>query len=189
MDTTTNPNLYASQLYNPDGNPLIGPGIVLKVMAGDQFSIKTSNWYQNNGTTPGQVPNPTSDLVSALIAGVTHIPGEGAAAGAMSSSPTLTPNMLNFLADTGNTTINETRPHAFLNWILFDNQFNYVSASSGYQQVGASGTLNQMILTNLPVTASGFLYIYLSNTTPNVAVFFDNLQVTHTRGPDRKSVV
>ena len=151
-------------------------------MAGDQFSIKTSSWYQTNAPTPGQVANPASDLVSALIAGVAHIPSEGAAAGAMSSSPTLTPNMLNFLADTG-TVIDETRPHAFLNWILFDNQFNYVAASSGFQQVGAAGTINSMILTNLPVSSSGFLYIYVSNTTPNVAVFFDNLQVTHVRGP------
>src|SRR6202012_4793465 len=64
-----------------------------------------------------------------------------------------------------------------------DNQFNYVSASSGYQQVGAGGTLNPMILPNLPGSGSGYLYIYVSNTTPNVAVFCDNLQVAHTRGP------
>jgi len=180
-DTTTNPNNYVAQLYSANNTPVIGPGIVLKVMAGDQFSIKTSSWYQSTAPSLVQVPNPASDVVSALIAGVSHIPGEGAAAGAMSSSPTLTPNVANFLADTG--TVDETKPHAFLNWILFDNQFNYVAASSGFQQVGAAGTINPMIQTNLPVSSSGYLYIYVSNTTPNVAVFFDNLQVTHVRGP------
>ncbi len=88
---------------------------------------------------------------------------------------------MKFLADTG--TIDQTKPHAFLNWVLFDNQFNYVAASSGFQQVGTSGALSPITLMNLPVTSSGYLYIYTSNATANVPVFFDNLQVTHNRGP------
>ncbi len=181
-DTTTNPNHYVAELYSPTDGTVVGPGIVLKVMAGDQFSVRATSWYQLNGTTPGTPLNPLTDVVSALISGLKIIPGEGAAATALqgTGSP-LSPNVMKFLADTG--TIDQTKPHAFLNWVLFDNQFNYVAASSGFQQVGASGALTPITLMNLPVTSSGYLYIYTSNATANVPVFFDNLQVTHTRGP------
>jgi hypothetical protein len=50
--------------------PVIGPGIVLKVMAGDQFSIRVGSWYQLNGTTPGAPVNPLTDLLTHLISGM-----------------------------------------------------------------------------------------------------------------------
>jgi hypothetical protein len=38
-------------------------------MAGDQFSIKATNWYWWNGGEPGTSVNPLTDILAALISG------------------------------------------------------------------------------------------------------------------------
>src|SRR6201985_886360 len=182
-DTTTQPNNYVAGLDGTSGHT-IGPGLVLKVMAGDEFSIRVSSWYQLNSAAPGPPVSPLPDLLASLISGVSGLPGGGhPTASMLQANPTLlSDNISQFLGDTG-VAITQTKPHAFVNWVLFDNQFNYVAASSGFDQVGGDQEFKKHILTNLPVSESGYLYIYTSNETPNIDVFFDNLQVTHTRGP------
>jgi RHS repeat-associated protein len=187
-DNTTDPNEKASRL-NGNGNK-IGPSIMLKVMAGDRFNIKVSSWYKTNGASPGEPANALPDLLTALINGVGGISSAHGSitAPALESSGILTPGATGFL---NNQAVETGRPKAYLNWILFDEQFNFVSSSSGAEQVPAETAFgaapNQHVYghikTGLPVDKNGYLYVYVSNVTPNIDVYFDNLQVTHVRGP------
>ncbi len=70
-----------------------------------------------------------------------------------------------------------------MNWILFYEQFNFVQSNSGFEQVGNDQEYKTHVKNDMPVDNNGFLYIYVSNETPNIDVFFDNLQVTQIRGP------
>ena len=58
--------------------------------------------------------------------------------------------------------------------------------SSGYSNsvpVGSAGSVIPLTAANQMINKSGYLYIYVSNETPNIDVFFDQLQVSHIKGP------
>ena len=170
------------------GMQRIGPSITLKVMAGDAFNLKVSSWYKTNGTSPAPPQGPLPDLLASLINGISRASGGKVATTQLQSSGVLIPGATEFL---NTQTIVAGRPKAYLNWIFFDEQFNFVSSNSGFEQVPAEtayGTIpNQIVYqhvkNNLISTKCGYLYVYVSNETPNIDVFFDNLQVTHVRGP------
>lgn len=185
-DTYTNPNDWVAKT-NGSGNKT-GPGILLKVMAGDRFNLRVSSWYKLNGASISSPANPLSDIIAALIAGIggggKYTEGNLQGAGAI-----LGPGVTDFL--NGRATASG-RPRSYLNWMLLDEQLNYVSASSNAEQVPDESTYGNNtsnpsvhihLHNGLTIAKSGYLYIYVSNETPGVDVFFDNLQVTHFKGP------
>ncbi|MEO8960874.1 MAG: hypothetical protein ABI325_03270, partial [Ginsengibacter sp.] len=180
-DSYTNPNNKVTKTNGTVNK--IGPSIILKVMAGDQFNIRVSSWYKKNGANPVNPKSITSDLVANLINSLTGVGGP--VHGAITSMQLQNNGVISATATSFLNTQpapGTTKPKAYLNWILLDEQFKLVSGSSSAEQVGNDQEFKVHVKSNLPVTKNGYLYVYVSNETPNVDVFFDNLQVTHIHG-------
>jgi hypothetical protein len=166
-------NAKVARLKNEAGSQKIGPNILLKVMAGDSYNVRvTAGWESGEATNSST--NVLNDLLNILSTSVAGQSGGKVAAGDLQAGGSgLNSALTSFL---GTQTTSGSKPKAYLNWILLDEQFKVVSGSNGFIQVGASGSAVPLTQTGLMVPKSGYLYIYTSNEATNIDVFFDNLQ-------------
>jgi len=179
----------SSKLYklNSSSNKT-GLGVTLKVMSGDRIDIHGKSYYfeNNTGGTSANSAVPVLDILNGLLGG----PLGGVAAGAHGgvtgtqlNGYLATTNGINALLSNQTTDNNGTPtvPKAYINYIFFDEQFR--SVGSGFSKVGSNSTIKDHFsdLQNLTVSKNGYIYIFVSNESP-VNVFFDNMQVVHTRG-------
>jgi len=153
-------------------------------MAGDNIDIAAKSYWLANGN-----PATNSSLTDALTALANGIVGlTNSSKGTLAQLNTTGSPLYNALNSfiNNNETYIANKPKAYLNWILLDEQFNYVNS---YPQSGAipisnfaAGTLGTPGYFGIPITKSGYLYIYVSNESQGWDVFFDNLSVQHRTG-------
>ncbi len=166
-----------SQLLHGGHNSQVGLAKSFEVGPGDIFDIEVYAKYQNLTSTPSQY----SALFSALVGAFSLNPVGGigldgpqahsAFEGMFSDGPFIDA----YLDD------DDTAPKAYLNYILFDGDFNL--EDFGFDQIDATAdqsAIHGYLSLHVKVKKKGYLYIYLSNEDPmQVDVFFDDLRIVH----------
>lgn len=171
-----------SQRLNGSANEKYGIARSLAVMPGDVISAEVyakyadanqANWTGAFNTLMGQIASASAGVV---------VDG-GQYAGSTSSFPFI--SLDNTAGSTG------TGPKAYLNWLVFDKEYNLISSASGYarmttlgREYGQDGPFERLASPSVKITEPGYVYIYLSNVelTP-VDVFFDDFRVTQSKSP------
>ena len=182
-------NKEISRLIANVPGTIVGPSKVIKVMAGDKVDISVF------GHDPGglyaiglyeQLPV-LSDLVTQLLSGGMLEQGYKAGVTLSQLSGYISPEVTQFLKTQPNSQI-ETGGRAYLSWIfLEEEQLKYDGDNSGFAQL-PNGTSSKLLLQansggGVEITKNGYLYIYTSNSSPDYPVYFDDLHISHTRGP------
>ncbi|MDR3714030.1 MAG: DUF6443 domain-containing protein [Puia sp.] len=185
----TSPNDSVSKVdYNGSTGQKTGPSLLLKVMSGDTVSMAVQSFYNTNTITTTN--SSLNDVLNSFALGLVNTAtggAEGGLSGFTSSSGPVYAAINSFLPSK-DPAPPSGYPKAYLNWIFLDDQFNYVSSSSGSVAAASStypaATLNSVAPGSpLNITKNGYLYVWVSNETQGWDVFFDNLSVQHKQGP------
>lgn len=137
---TGDPNAQSSIVYKLNGRTgdKTGLGITLKVMAGDVVNILGKSTWNSGSTVSNSYPltSALSTFINAFAATPAIANGTkgGVTSVALNSSSTFTGGVNTWLSNVTSPT-NGT-PKAYINWILFDEQFNVVTSNSGFDLVG-----------------------------------------------------
>ncbi|SKA47371.1 RHS repeat-associated core domain-containing protein, partial [Chitinophaga eiseniae] len=188
-DESAGKNESVAKLTATGTGKKIGPSLVLRVMAGDTIQLSSKAFYKSNGPVDKNNPvvpaeNMLADLLNAF-GGATPTDATHGAPASVASTP-FNANFYNHdyrQLKEKNPDQQPGKPKAYLNYVLFDDQFKMVEQNSGVKQVKAEpDQLQTLSQDKMVMEKSGFLYVYTSNESTQ-EVFFDNLMVAQMSGP------
>ncbi|MEO0553344.1 MAG: DUF6443 domain-containing protein, partial [Bacteroidota bacterium] len=151
-----------------------GAGISIPVYPGDNIEMKVQGFYRNgNG-------NSTASL-SALIAAAAGAFGgvNGGTAGEQATYDAFAGAYDPTLGGVGVQQPPSGFIAAYLNYIIFDTNFNAVQQGFVPLDDDANGSAMEISIPGQEVQQEGFVYVYLTNES-NAEVYFDDLEITVT---------
>ncbi|WP_255373017.1 DUF6443 domain-containing protein [Chitinophaga sp. YR573] len=186
-DQDTARNASVAKLNAKSGSRKIGPSLVLRVMVGDTVRMHARAFYKSVGPNDQSTQHPAEEMIAGLLQAFGGHVTNDAHGSELSNNTPLNSSFYNGdyqrLKQREPDGTASNRPKAYLNFVLFDDQFKLVDENSGVRQVKATPDELQELGTDQMVAAkSGFLYVYTSNETEQ-DVFFDNVTVAVVSGP------
>lgn len=188
-DKTTDNNKSVAVLSAKTGGKKIGPSIVLRVMAGDTVRINAKAFYKSGAPENNKATAPMEDMLAGLLSVFGPSGAENTAHGMASATQTgpftsdFYANQYQRLKERDNDANQSNRPKAYLNFVLFDNDFKMVDNNSGVRQVKTTpDELQELQVDQMTVSKTGYLYVYTSNESQQ-DVFFDNIILGVNSGP------
>lgn len=179
------PSSYSTRL-NGTAHEKYGLGKSIAVLPGDVITAEVYAKYVDSNTNNW---NAVLSNLMATIANGTAPAGTFIDGGAGGSIGGTTFPYIGALARTGDS---GTGPKAYLNYLIFDQNFAYKSGgfkrlSAAPKETGTDVAHERLAFEGaqqITITEPGYVYVYISNEndTP-VEVYFDDFKVTHTKVP------
>lgn len=179
-----------SQKLTGGNNSQIGLAKSFEVNAGDAFDLEVYAKYE--AFNEAGTANNLNTLITALTAAFALNPSGGIGLEGQAAYDAFTNYYEAGSLIDPNDIEDEDSPRAFLNYILFDENFEFVDAgfdqvTTNAEQVGVSpNVLHDYLNLHVKVKQKGYLYVYLSNEHPVLAnVYFDDFKIVHHTGVEQ----
>lgn len=178
INTTMEPGINNNEYVTLVGS--VGPGKLIAVSAGDEIEAEVNVVYTDKylTATPEIGTSSVVTAVASIFGGVSGGNVEQQAIYDLFNGS----DVINYL---DGRTVNTSKPRAYLNYIRFDQDFNYIDGA--FDQLSNAANDHEVLNISASFTGQnlngGYVYIWLSNESDGSApVYFDDLEITHTKG-------
>ena len=167
---------------------MFGLGRSLSVMPGDRITAEVYAKYVSDSTKTEGLNTLLAQIAQKIATGATTsgLVIDGQSFGASTTS-------FPFPGEAAQNTAGSSGegPKAYLNWLIFDRDYNFLLEESGYmrlsdgpKEAGQNVDHERLFSPEIEIKKPGYVYIYLSNENETlVEVFFDDFMVEHVKSP------